>query len=304
MTFPVRSRIMFSMANVLSNSDRAAVVSALVEGCSIRSTSRMTGVARNTVTKLLVDLAKVCAAYSDAHLVNLPCKRLQVDEIWEFCYAKEKNVPAGKKGVFGYGDVWTFVAIDADTKLVPSWLVGSRDTGSATELMQDLVGRLVNRVQLTTDGLKAYVSAVEDAFGGDVDFAQLVKIYGAAPTGPETRYSPAECIGCEKRSVTGTPDRKHVSTSYVERQNLTMRMSMRRFTRLTNGHSKKVENHAAAIAVHFAHYNFCRIHSSLPKGTDGKGVTPAMAAGVESRKWEIADLISLLPDAEVKPKSK
>jgi IS1 family transposase len=290
---------MFSMANVLSNVDRTAVIAALVEGCSIRSTSRMTGVARNTVTKLLVDLAKVCAEYSDAHLVNLPCKRLQVDEIWEFCYAKAKNVPPAKKGVFGYGDVWTFVAIDADTKLVPSWLVGSRDIGSATELMQDLVGRLSGRVQLTTDGLKAYLSAVEDAFGGDVDYGMLNKIYANAPSGPETRYSPAECTGCEKRVIVGNPDAKHVSTSYVERQNLTMRMSMRRFTRLTNGHSKKVENHAAAIAVHFAHYNFCRVHSSL-----GKGVTPAMAAGVESRKWEIADLIALLLDSATKDGSK
>jgi IS1 family transposase len=287
----VRSSIMFSMANVLSNSDRVAVVSALVEGNSLRATSRMTGVARNTVTKLLLDLAKVCAAYSDEHLRNLPCKRLQVDEIWEFCYAKEKNVPADKKGVFGYGDVWTFVAIDAETKLVPSWLVGSRDVGSATELMQDLVGRLANRVQLTTDGLKAYLSAVEDAFGGSVDFAQLVKIYGAAPTGPETRYSPAECQGTQKHAVTGNPDAKHVSTSYVERQNLTMRMSMRRFTRLTNGFSKKVENHAAAVALHFFHYNFCRPHMSL------KGRTPAQAAGVAEAKWTVAELIGLLPDA-------
>jgi IS1 family transposase len=290
---------MFSMTNVLSNADRTAVVAALVEGNSIRATSRMTRVARNTVTKLLLDLAEVCAEYSSAKLVNLPCKRLQVDEIWEFCYAKAKNVPEDKKGVFGYGDVWTFVAIDAETKLVPSWLVGSRDIGSATELMQDLVGRLSGRVQLTTDGLKAYVSAVEDAFGGDVDFAQLHKIYAAAPTGPETRYSPAECIGCEKKRVVGDPDPKHVSTSYVERQNLTMRMSMRRFTRLTNGHSKKVENHAAAVAVHFAYYNFCRPHSSL-----GKGVTPAMAAGVESRKLEIVDLVALLPDSETKGESK
>lgn len=281
---------MLIMANVLSASDRIAVVSALVEGCSIRSTSRMTGVSRNTVTKLLLDLAEVCAKVSDEKLRGLPCKRVQIDEIWEFVYAKQKNVPADKQGVFGYGDVWTFVAIDAETKLVPTWLVGSRDIGSATELCQDLAGRLVNRVQITTDGLKAYVSAVEDAFGGDVDFAQLHKVYGAQPSGPETRYSPAECIGAEKRVVTGCPDAKHVSTSYVERQNLTMRMSMRRFTRLTNGHSKKVENHAAAIAVHFAHYNFCRAHSTL-----GKGVTPAMAAGVETRKWEIADLIALLP---------
>jgi IS1 family transposase len=251
-----------------------------------------------------LDLAKVCAAYSNDRLVNLPCKRLQVDEIWEFCYAKAKNVPADKKGVFGYGDVWTFVAIDADTKLVPSWLVGSRDVGSATELMQDLVSRLSGRVQLTTDGLKAYISAVEDAFGGDVDYGMLHKIYAAPPSGPETRYSPAECTGCEKRVIVGEPDKKHVSTSFVERQNLTMRMSMRRFTRLTNGHSKKVENHAAAIAVHFAYYNLCRVHMSLGKGPDGKGRTPAMAAGVETRKLEIGDLIALLPDAETKPGSK
>ena len=282
---------MLSMANVLSTSDRAAVVSALVEGNSIRATSRMTGVARNTVTKLLLDLAKVCAAYSDEHLRNLPCKRLQVDEIWAFCYSKAKNVPVEKQGTFGYGDVWTFCAIDAETKLVPSWLVGARDVGSATELMQDLAGRLVGRIQLTTDGLKAYVSAVEDAFGGEVDFAQLVKVYGPAPSGPETRYSPAECLGTQKHAVTGCPDAKHVSTSYVERQNLTMRMSMRRFTRLTNGFSKKVENHAAAVALHFFHYNFCRPHMSL------KGRTPAMAAGVAEAKWTVAELIGLLPDA-------
>jgi IS1 family transposase len=290
---------MLIMANVLSNADRSAVVAALVEGCSIRATARMTGVARNTVTKLLLDLAKVCASYSDEKLVSLPCKRLQIDEIWEFVYAKAKNVPAAKQGVFGFGDVWTFVAIDADTKLVPTWLVGSRDAGSATELMQDLAARLVSRVQLTTDGLKAYISAVEDAFGGDVDFAQLHKIYSNAPSGPETRYSPAECIGCEKRAVTGNPDKRHVSTSFVERQNLTMRMSMRRFTRLTNGHSKKLDNHAAAIAVHFCHYNFCRVHMSL-----GKGQTPAMAAGVATRKLEIADLIAMLPDSENKAGSK
>jgi IS1 family transposase len=291
---------MLSMANVLSTSDRVAVLSALVEGCSIRSTSRMTGVARNTVTKLLLDLADGCAKVSDEKLRDLPCKRLQIDEIWEFCYAKAKNVPADKRGVFGYGDVWTFVAIDAETKLVPSWLVGSRDLGSATELVQDLAGRLANRVQITTDGLKAYIGAVEDAFGGDVDFAQLQKIYGNAPTGPETRYSPAECIGCQKQAIVGNPDERHVSTSFVERQNLTMRMSMRRFTRLTNGHSKKVENHAAAVAVHFAFYNFCRAHMSL-----GKGVTPAMAAGIESRKWDLADLIALLPEPVVmKPRVK
>jgi IS1 family transposase len=278
---------MVSMANVLSTADRAAVVAALVEGCSIRSTSRMTGVSRNTVTKLLLDLAEVCAAYSDEHLVNLPCKRLQVDEIWEFCYAKAKNVPESKKGIFGYGDVWTFCAIDAETKLVPSWLVGSRDAGSATELMQDLARRLVGKIQLTTDGHRMYLSAVEDAFGGDVDYAMLNKIY--ASTQDEHRYSPAECTGCEKKAIQGDPDPKHVSTSYVERQNLTMRMSMRRFTRLTNAHSKKVENHAAACSVHFFHYNFARPHMTL------KGRTPAMAAGVETRRWTVEDMIGLLP---------
>jgi IS1 family transposase/lambda repressor-like predicted transcriptional regulator len=290
---------MLSMANVLSNSDRAAVVAALVEGCSIRATSRMTGVARNTVTKLLLDLAAVCSELSDAKLRNLGCKRLQIDEIWAFCYAKAKNVPQDKKGTFGFGDVWTFCAIDADTKLVPSWLVGSRDAGSATELMQDLASRLVNRVQITTDGLKAYISAVEDAFGGDVDFAQLNKVYGSAPSGPETRYSPAQYVGAEKRVVTGNPNKHDVSTSYVERQNLTMRMSMRRFTRLTNAHSKKVENHIAAVALHFFFYNFARPHMTL-----GGGRTPAMAAGVETRKWSVLDMVALLPDAEVKPRSK
>ena len=280
---------MLSMANALSTSDRAAVVAALVEGCSIRATSRMTGVARNTVTKLLLDLAAVCQEYSDEHLVDLPCKRLQVDEIWEFCYAKEKNVPPDKKGIFGYGDVWTFAAICADTKLVPSWLVGSRDTGSATEVLQDLQRRLAGKVQLTTDGHRMYLSAVEDAFGGEVDYAMLNKIYGNTPTGPETRYSPAECIGCEKRAIQGTPDPKHVSTSYVERQNLTMRMSIRRFTRLTNAFSKKVENHTAACALHFFFYNWCRPHMSL------QGRTPSQAAAVTTKRWTVEDLIGLLP---------
>jgi IS1 family transposase len=283
---------MVSMANVLSTAKRAAVISALVEGNSIRATVRMTGVAKNTVVKLLVELAGVCQNYADEHLRNLTCKRLQIDEIWAFCYSKAKNVPTDKKGVFGYGDVWTFVAIDADTKLVPSWLVGSRDVGCATEVTQDLASRLTNRIQVTTDGLKAYVSAVEEAFGGDVDFAQLHKIYAAAPNGPETRYSPAECTGCEKRTVTGNPDPKHVSTSYVERQNLTMRMSIRRFTRLTNAFSKKVENHTAQVAVHFFHYNFCRPHMTL------KGKTPVQAAGVDAQRWSIEDMVRLLPDAK------
>lgn len=283
---------MVSMANVLSTAKRAAVISALVEGNSIRATVRMTGVSKNTVVKLLVDLGNACQSYSDEHLVNLPCKRLQVDEIWAFCYSKAKNVPADKKGRFGYGDVWTFCAIDADSKLVPSWLVGSRDVGCATELMQDLAGRLAGRVQISVDGLHVYLQAVEEAFGGDVDFAQLHKVYATAPSGPQTRYSPAECTGCEKRVVTGNPDRKHISTSYVERQNLTMRMSIRRFTRLTNAFSKKVENHTAHVAIHFFHYNFCRQHASL------KGRTPVQAAGVDTRRWSIEDVVRLLPDSK------
>lgn len=285
-----RSRIMSSMANVLSTAKRVQIVSALVEGCGIRATARMANVSKDTVMKLWREIGEACIGYMDRELVNLPCKRLQVDEIWSFVYAKAKNVPADKVGQFGFGDVWTFTAIDADTKLMPSFLVGSRDGGCATEFMQDLAARLVNRVQLTTDGHKMYLSAVEDAFGGDIDFAQLVKIYGSAPEGPEVRYSPAACLGTQKHAITGCPDEKHVSTSYVERANLTIRMSLRRFTRLTNAFSKKVENHTAALGLFHAHYNFCRIHRSLR-------ITPAMAAGVTGRVWEIADLVALLPSA-------
>ena len=291
MTLLDRLGIMLSMANVLSTSDRAAVVAVLVEGNSIRATSRITGVARNTVTKLLLDLADACARYSDDHLKELPCRRLQVDEAWAFCYAKAKNVPVQHKGTFGYGDVWTFCAIDADTKLIASWLVGPRDGGSATELMQDLAGRLATRPQITTDGLNVYPGAVEDAFGADVDYAVLQKIYAAAPAA-EIRYSPAECIGCKRETIQGDPDRKHISTSYIERQNLTLRMGMRRFTRLTNAFSKKLENHVAAVALHFFHYNFCRPHMSL------KGRTPAQAAGVETRRWTVAELVGLLGNSK------
>lgn len=286
---------MSSVANVLSTAKRVQIVSALVEGCGIRATARMADVSKDTVMKLWREIGEACIRYQDEAFRNLTCKRLQVDEIWSFVYAKAKNVPAEKRGTFGVGDVWTFTAIDADTKLMPSFLVGSRDAGCATEFMQDLASRLVNRVQLTTDGHKMYLSAVEDAFGGAIDFAQLHKIYGNEPTGPETRYSPAECIGCEKKRVVGDPDPQHVSTSYVERANLTIRMSLRRFTRLTNAFSKKVENHTAALGLFHAHYNLCRIHKSLR-------VTPAMAAGVETRVWEIADLVALLPKPEGKPR--
>ncbi|MDP9120815.1 MAG: IS1 family transposase [Acidobacteriota bacterium] len=278
------------MANVLSTEKRVSIISALVEGVGIRPTARMCGVSKDTVMKLWVEIGEACARHQDETLRGLTSTRLEVDELWAFVYAKAKNVPADKAGEFGTGDVWTFTAIDADTKLMPSYLVGSRDAGCATEFMQDLASRLVNRVQLTTDGHKMYLSAVEEAFHGSVDYAQLVKIYGAEPEG-EKRYSPAVCIGCERLGVVGKPDPKLVSTSYVERSNLTVRISVRRFTRLTNAFSKKLRNHTAAFGLFSAHYNFCRIHLSLR-------VTPAMAAGVSARVWEIADLVGLLPAVE------
>jgi len=281
---------MSSMANVLSTPKRIQIVSALVEGCGIRATARMANVSKDTVMKLWREIGEACIAYMDRELVNLPCKRLQVDEIWSFVYAKAKNVPAEKEGQFGVGDVWTFTAIDAETKLMPSFLVGSRDAGCATEFMQDLARRLTSRVQLTTDGHSMYLSAVEDAFAGEIDYAMLQKTYASSQE--EHRYSPAVCTGCQRRAITGNPDEKHVSTSYVERANLTIRMSLRRFTRLTNAFSKKVENHTAALGLFHAHYNFCRIHKSLR-------ITPAMAVGVTARVWEISDLVALLPTPAV-----
>jgi IS1 family transposase len=272
--------------NKLSTQKRAQIIACLVEGNSIRATVRMTGAAKNTIVKLLVDLGTACAEYQNKALVNLPCKRVQVDEIWSFCYSKAKNVPEDKRGQFGYGDVWTWTAIDADTKLVPCWLVANRDAEAAEVFINDLKSRLANRVQLTSDGLKVYLNAVEDAFGADVDFAQLVKIYGADPEAPR-RYSPAQCLGAAKTAITGKPDPKHVSTSYVERQNLTMRMSMRRFTRLTNGFSKKVENLAAAISLHYMYYNFGRIHRTLR-------VTPAMEARISDHVWTLEEIAGLL----------
>ncbi len=271
--------------NKLSTTKRVAVVSALVEGCSIRSTVRMTGVSKNTIAKLLLELGAACTRYQDETLRGLRCKRLQCDEIWSFVGGKDKNLPTEKKDQ-GLGSIWTWTAIDADTKLIPTWLVGSRDAASAYEFMQDVAGRLRGRVQLTTDGHRPYLEAVEAAFGADIDYAMLVKIYGAEP-GSETRYSPAVCLGCDVKEITGSPDPKHISTSYVERQNLTMRMSMRRFTRLTNAFSKKVENHAAAVALYFMWYNFGRVHQTLR-------VTPAMEAGITGHVWSVEEIVGLL----------
>ena len=272
--------------NRLSTEERTRIVAALVEGNSLRAISRMTGVSRNTVDKLLGDLGKACSEYQDRVFRNLKCQRIQCDEIWSFVGAKEKNTKPEKKAE-GWGDVWTWVALDADTKLVPCWFVGTRDAGAAYHFMHDLAGRLAHRVQLTTDGHAAYLSAVEDAFGSQIDFAQLIKIYGKAPEGSEVRYSPAQCMGARKAVISGRPQFEHVSTSYTERQNLTMRMSMRRLTRLTNGFSKKVENHEHSIAIHYMHYNFARIHQTLR-------VTPAMEAGIADHVWSIEEIIALL----------
>jgi IS1 family transposase len=279
--------------NYLTNEKRIQIVAALTEGIGINAVSRMTGVSKNTVLKLLVDLGAACAEYQDKAFRNLTCQKIQMDEIWSFCYAKAKNLPPEKEGVWGYGDVWTWVSIDADTKLVPCWLVGPRNPTAANEFVADLAARLASKVQLTTDGLHFYLEAVEKAFGSEIDYAMLVKIYGKGGKKDETKYSPAECVGCKKQRVVGKPKRKDVSTSFVERQNLTMRMNMRRFTRLTNAFSRKVENHAHAIALHYMVYNFVKIHGSLR-------CTPAMAAGVTSKLWDIADVVALLPEPEAK----
>lgn len=271
---------------------RTRIVHCLIEGCSINATCRMTGAAKGTVIKLLEDLGAACAAFHDKHVRNLRVKRLQCDEIWCFVGCKRKNASAEQKS-YGWGDIWTWVGIDADTKLVVSYLVGGRDAGWAMEFMEDCASRTVGRLQVTTDAHKPYLKAVEGAFGLSVDYAMLQKIYGSPSEEDQRRYSPGKCIGCDMKTIIGYPDPDHVSTSYVERQNLTMRMQMRRFTRLTNGHSKKAANHAHAVALHYMHYNFCRIHSSLR-------ITPAMEAGLTDRIWTIEDLISLLPKPTVR----
>jgi len=276
--------------NRLSTARRSRVVAALVEGSSVRSVCRMTGTAKGTVLSLLVDLGAECENYQDRTLRNLKCKRIQCDELWQFIYAKARNVPEGMKGAFGVGDVWTWVALDADSKLVPSWAVGGRDGFTAAAFIRDLADRLSTRVQLTTDGHKVYLEAVEGAFGNDIDYAMLVKLYegdSGKNRAAERRYSPAVCTGSREQRITGNPDPDYISTSYVERQNLTVRMHIRRFTRLTNAFSKKLDNHKAAVALHYMHYNFARIHQTLR-------VTAAMEAGVSDHVWSIEEIVGLL----------
>ncbi|MCW5696845.1 MAG: IS1 family transposase [Bauldia sp.] len=275
----------------LSASERGRILTLLCEGMSIRAVTRATGASKNTVIKLMIDAGKACAAHHDASVRDLNSKRVQVDEIWSFTYAKAKNVGTAKAAPEGAGDTWTWTALDADSKLIVSWLVGGRDGEYAMAFMDDVAKRLANRAQLTSDGHKAYLEAVEGAFGGDVDYAIIHKIYGTVPEAAKGRYSPAECIGVKKARVEGNPDPAHVSTSYVERSNLTMRMHNRRFTRLTNAFSKKVENHAWSVALFATYYNFVRIHKTLR-------VTPAMAAGVTERLWEVSDIVALVEAVE------
>jgi len=271
--------------NRLSVADRASILRMLVEGNSLRSASRLADVSLNTVTKLLVDLGAACETIHDQYVRNVHVRRLQADEIWCFVGAKAKNVTPEKKQE-GWGDVWTWTGLDADTKLCVSYLVGGRDGGWAKDFMQDCARRIKGRVQITTDGHKAYLEAVEDAFGADIDYAQLRKIYGAPSDAEMRRYSPAKCIGADQKVVSGDPDPKHVSTSYVERHNLSMRMGMRRFTRLTNGFSKKVQNHEAMVAIYAVHYNFARIHKTLR-------ITPSMAAGLSDHVWSLEEIVMM-----------
>lgn len=280
--------------NKLDREARARILHLLCEGQSIRAVTRLTGASKNTVTKLVVDAGHACTEYQDRVLRNLTSKRVQVDEIWNFVYAKNDNVAKAKAAPKDAGDVWTWTAIDADTKLLMSWLVADRSTDSAVTFMADLKERLANRVQLTSDGYRPYLTAVDTLFGDEIDYAVLQKIYGAEPGG-EKRYSPAKCIGAVKKGMTGSPVAKYVSTSFVERQNLTMRMHMRRFTRLTNAFSKKIENHACAVALHSMYYNFVRLHQTLK-------VSPAMAAGVTDRLWEMVDVVDVLDAFEAKRK--
>ena len=280
--------------NKLSDANRAKILHLLCEGSSIRSVTRLLGVGKNTVIRLMIDAGRACAAYHDQHVRNLKTKRVQVDEIWSFTYAKQKNVAKAKSAPNGAGDTWTWTGIDADSKLIISYFVGGRDGECAAWFIDNLAVRLANRVQLTSDGHRAYLEAVEGAFGADIDYAMLNKIYGASSESAKGRYSPAECVGVTKQRIEGDPDPKHVSTSYVERSNLTQRMHNRRFTRLTNGFSKKLENHAYSVALFAMYYNFVKVHSTLR-------MSPAMSAGVSKTLWDIGDIVKLVDAAEVKP---
>lgn len=280
--------------NRLTQTKRAQILGLLVEGMSLRAASRIADCSINTVTKLLVEVGTACAEFHGKAVRNLPCKRVQCDEIWSFVGAKQKNAPEDRKEAGDMGDVWTWTALCADTKLIASYAVGRRDALAASHFVSDLRDRLANRIQLTTDGNRLYVDAVEKAFGADIDYAMLVKIYGEAPEG-QRRYSPPEVIETKIQVVQGNPDKGQVSTSLVERQNLTMRMSMRRFTRLTNAFSKKLDNHEHAIALHFMYYNFGRIHKSLR-------VTPAMQAGIADHIWSLEEIAALVPEPVAKPR--
>src|SRR5664279_2407781 len=281
--------------NRLSVTKRVQVVNALVEGMSIRATCRLTGVCKDAALKLLCDLGAACAAHHNAAVRGVRSRRVQCDEAWSFCYAKAKNVTEEKKAQ-GAGDVWTWVGIDADTKLIISYLCGDRDAEWACKFMEDLASRVTTRLQITTDGLRAYAEAVEGAFGIDVDYAMLIKLYGAPSDRPDTRYSPAQCIGTRTGVLSGSPDPRHISTSYVERYNLNLRMGVRRFTRLTNAFSKKFENHCHHVAIYHAYYNFCRVHQTLR-------VTPAMEAGLTDHVWSIGELVGLLESGKSEEKA-
>ena len=280
--------------NKLDTKTRATILSMLVEGTSMRAVSRMTGVSINTVTKLLIDAGKVCAAYHSQHVQNVKSSKVQCDEIWSFNYAKQKNVKAAKTPAAHSGDVWTWTALDADSKLIVSYMVGDRSADAAVEFMTDVSYRLANRVQLTTDGHGAYLRGVEAGFGMDVDYAMLVKIYGSSPESAKGRYSPAECIGAKPMPIMGSPNPEHISTSYVERSNLSIRMGNRRFTRLTNAFSKKIDNHIYMLALYFLHYNFCRVHKTLR-------MSPAMAAGVDSQLHDMEWIVGLIDAVAPKP---
>ena len=284
--------------NKLPVEKRVQILSMLVEGSSMRSISRVAGVSINTVDKLLRDAGEACAAFHDRTVRGVKASKVQCDEIWSFCYAKARNVPTATAAPEGAGDVWTWTGIDSDSKLIISWLVGGRDAGYATDFIADLKARIMSRIQLTTDGHKAYLEAVEGAFGNDVDYAMLVKLYGEGPTGPERKYSPSICLGARPEVITGDPDVAAISTSHVERQNLTMRMSMRmsmrRFTRLTNAFSKKLENHYHALALYFVFYNFVKMHKTLK-------ATPALAAGITDKLWTMEDIVALIDADAPKP---